>query len=54
METFGCGCNPELEMFKLVLWIDILSISCEIALGLQLQDVINDYSKFVKIMVWYR
>ena len=37
-----CKCNIKYILFKLIPWIDILSISCEIALGWMPQDLTDD------------
>ena len=49
-----CGCNLKLVIFKLTSRVDILSISCEIALRWMTQDFIDDKSTLVQVMAWCR
>ena len=48
------GCNLKLIIFKLTSRVDILSISCEIALSWMPQDFTDDKSTLVQVMDWYR
>ena len=45
-----CDCNFELVIFKLISKIDILGISCEIALRWMLEDLTDDWSTLVQVI----
>ena len=47
-----CRCNLKLVIFKLMSRVDILSISCEIALRWMPQDITDDKSTLVQVMGW--
>ena len=49
-----CGCNLKLVIFKHTSRVDILSISCEIALRWMPQDFTDDKSTLVQVMAWCR
>ena len=49
-----CRSNLKSEVFSLIRKIDTLSISCEIALRVMLQDLIDDKSILVQVMAWCR
>ena len=46
------GCNLELVIFKLTSRVDMLSISCEIALSWMPQDFTDDKSTLAQVMAW--
>ena len=45
-----CSCNLVSVIFKLISWIDILNISCEVALEWITQDFTADWSMLVQVM----
>ena len=47
-----CGCNLKLVIFKLTSRLDILSISCEIALRWMPKDFTDDKSTLVEVITW--
>ena len=49
-----CGSNLKTVTFKFISRIDILIISCEIALRWMPQDLIDEKSKLVQVMAWCR
>ena len=49
-----CRCNLKLVIFILMARVDILGISCEIALRWLPQDFIDGKSTLVQVMVWCR
>ena len=49
-----CGCNLELVIFKFTSKVDILSISCELALRWMPQDFTDDKSTLAQVMAWCR
>ena len=49
-----CRCNLKLIIFKLMSRVDILSISCEIALRGMPRDFTDDKSTLVQVLAWCR
>ena len=47
-----CGCNLKLGIFKFTSKVNILSISCEIALRWMPQEFTDDKSTLVQVMAW--
>ena len=47
-----CGCDLKSVIFKRISKIDILRISCKIALGWMPQDLTDDKSILIQVMVW--
>ena len=47
-----CGCYLKLAIFKLLSRIDILGISCDMALRWMPQDLADDKSTLVLVMAW--
>ena len=47
-----CSWNLKSVIFKVILRIDISSISCEIALMSMPQDLIDDKSTLVQVLAW--
>ena len=48
-----CGCDFKSVIFKVILWMDILSTSCHMVVRLMPKErLIDDKSTLVQVMVW--